>query len=299
MASISIDWTNYSLVFPLKINLSDEIDRSQPGFYRRTQGSIVGVLTFPLGRERNKLSVSGGIGASLFAFDPGDNSGAYTWPFEDKTYYSAILGLSLSNMRRYPWELFGQGLGLDLQYRHVLDRESPRLEGMLRAAFEPYFPARLVLYGARDEYGMDMHGTSHQFSSAIFSEFASVEYSTKGITALPWIAGTQAEVRLFSAEIQNSLSHAYINRIFASAAYRALLYDRSGCPDAEGDRLTDAYTLAQSAVLRIGADISTILLTCLPFTITPYAWGAWKFSNLNDGDTGNDFMFGFTVGVSY
>jgi hypothetical protein len=298
-ATVSLDWTNYSLVFPINVKLSDQIDRSQSFMYRRTEAEFSIALNFPLGNDRNRLSILGGFGASLFASDPGGGESAYTWPFEDKIYYSGTAGIGFSTMRRYPWELYGRGFLIGTRLRWVLDRESPRLDGIFQAAFDPYFPFRLSLYAAWDDYYMDLHGNSYQFSRVLFDEAASLEYSTEGITMLSWIAGGQAELKLFSFEIQNNLSHIYFNRLFASIAYRSVLYDRSNLPYAEGNPLNERLTLAQSAVFRLGVDVSTIALTSLPLTVTPSVWGAWKFSNLNDGNNGNDIAIGMYLSVQY
>jgi hypothetical protein len=298
-APVSLDWTNYSFVFPVNVKFSDQIDRSQSFMYRRTEAELSITVNVPLGNDRNRLSVLGGFGASLLAFDPGGGGSAYTWPFEDKVHYSGIAGLGFSVMRRYPWELYGQGFLIGTRLRWILGHETPRLDGIFQAAFDPYFPFRLSLYAAWDDSSMDLHGNSYRFSRVLFDEAASIEYSTAGITALSWIAGGQAEFRLFSFEIQNNLSHLYFNRLFTSIAYRSVLYDRGSLLYSEGNPLNERLSLAQSAVLRLGTDISTIALTALPLTITPCVWGAWKFSTISDGNNSNDFAIGIYLSVRY
>ncbi|MDR2096297.1 MAG: hypothetical protein LBP76_12400 [Treponema sp.] len=298
-AAVSVDWTNYSLIFPINFTFSDQIDRSQSFMYRRTQAGLSATFEFPLGGERSKLSLMGGFGVALFAVDPDGEGGAYTWPFKDEPSYSVSAGLGFSTLRHYTWELYGRGLLIKLRLRHLLNRESPRLDGIIQAAFDPYFPFRLSLYAAWDNYYMDLHGNSYQLPQVLFNETTSVEYSTEKITRLSWIAGGQAELKLFSFEIQNNVSHLYFNRLFAGIAYRSVLYDRSNLPYAEGSPLNDRLTLAQSAVLRLGSSVSTAALTALPLTVTPTVWGAWKFSNYNDENDRNDFAIGMYLSVRY
>jgi hypothetical protein len=296
MAVTNLQWTNLSLGFPLNISFSDDIDKTQPVSYRKTRGTVSGALSFGLGNERRRLELNPGLGFSLAAPDSGD-SAAYTWEYGE-LYYHAMLGAGVSNLRRFNWELFGQGAALKVYSRLLLNLPGiPRFEGILQTAFEPYLPLKLSLYGAWDENGMDLYGNSKYYDTVAFSSVASVEYSSKGLSALRWLGGGEAELRLFSLDFQKSLSHLYINRFFGTLAYRGVLYDDQGILGAEGTCLGD-LRLGQSLIFRLGATASTILVTALPVRISAWVWGAWKISNTNDGKN-NDFVIGPGFSVVY
>jgi hypothetical protein len=298
MAAVNLQWINLSLGFPLITAFSDDIDKTHAIPYRKTQGNISGSLSFGLGNERRRLVLNPGLGFSLTAPDWGDGSGAYTWEYGEPSY-NAMLGLGLSNLRRFNWELFGQGVTLTIYGRFLLPLPvSLRFEGILQTAFEPYLPLKLSLYGAWDERGMDLYGNSGYYNTIAFSSVASVEYPSRGLSALRWIGGGEAELRLFSLDFQKSLSHLYINRFFGTLAYRGVLYDDQGVSTAEGAFLGEGYRLGQSLILRLGATVSTILVTALPIRISAWIWGAWKIPNMNDRKN-NDFVIGPGFSVTY
>jgi hypothetical protein len=298
MAAVNLQWTNLSLGFPLNITFSDDIDKTQRIPYRKTQGTISGSLDFGLGNERRRLELNPGLGFSLAAMDSEDKSSAYTWEYEEPSY-NAMLGIGVSNLRRFSWELFGQGAALTIYGRLLLTQPvTRRFEGILKTAFEPYLPLRISLYGAWDENGMDLYGNSKNYSTLLFSSVASVEYPGTGLSALRWIGGGEAEIRLFSLDFQKNLSHLYINRFFGTLAYRGVLYDDQGVPTAEGSYLGGSYRLGQSLILRLGATVSTILVTALPLRISAWIWGAWKMPNTRDGKN-NDFVIGPGFSITY
>jgi hypothetical protein len=295
MAATNLQWTNLSLGFPLNISFSDDIDKTQSTSYRKTRGAISGTLSFGLGNERRRLELNPGLGFNLRAPDSGNS--AYTWEYGE-SYYNAMLGVGVSNLRRFNWELFGQGAALKVYNRLLLNRPGIRFEGILQTAFEPYLPLKLSLYGAWDENGMDLYGNSKYYDTVAFGSIASVEYSSKGLSALRWLGGGEVELGLFSLDFQKSLSHLYINRFFGTLAYRGVLYDDQGILGAEGTSLGDGYRLGQSLILRMGATVSTILVTALPIRVSVWTWCAWKISNSNDGKN-NNFVIGPGFSVVY
>ncbi|MDR3146725.1 MAG: hypothetical protein LBU21_10640, partial [Treponema sp.] len=314
MAAGSFSWINYTLGFPLELYASDDLDKTRDTVRRISQASLGGTLRFGLGNERTHLDLIPKLSAGFMSDDPGDDSNPYTWGY-DEYYYSAGLGLGISNLLRPSWALFGKGLSLGAYGWFMLDRPGlrqgfrvPRVEGVFNAAFEPLLPLRLRLYGAWDRDGMDLRGQSRYFLSTSFDSFASTEYPRQETILLEWIAGGEAELKLFSLDIQKNLSHLYYNRFYGTLAYRGAVYDDQGYRDtagraAQGTPLggspDDTYRLAQSLVLRLGLVISTIILPGIPLSITPSFWGAWKFPNMNDGNGNNDFSLGMGVSVSY
>jgi hypothetical protein len=150
---------------------------------------------------------------------------------------------------------------------------------------------------------MNLAGQSAAFSSTPFSSFASMEYVTTGdrlMEDIPWLTGGEAEVKLFKVEIQRHLSHDYFNRIFGTLAYRGVVYDDQGHPAAEGTVLSGPYRLAQSLALRLGLDLSYfVLLQYVPIRMSVSFAGVWKMSNVNDGNSKNNFWLGPELTFSF
>jgi hypothetical protein len=310
MAAGSVLWINYGLGFPLQFSFSDDLDKTAAIDLRITQASLDGTFSFDMGNETH-VDIIPELKAAFVSEDPGDNSGAYTWNY-DEYYYSAGLGLGVSSLVRPSWALFGRGLSLYGYARSHLNQDgrfppAPRIDGVFSAAAEPWLPLRLHLYGAWDENGMDLHGRSGSYLDAVSGAAVVVEYPRQGHIPLEWLAGGEAELKLFSLDIQNNLSHLYYNRIYSTLAWRGALYDDQGLRDAqgaaaEGTRLgaspQGSYRLAQSLMLRLGLTITTVIVPAWPFSMTPYGWAAWKFPNIYDGNRNNDFSFGIGFSVS-
>jgi hypothetical protein len=252
-----------------------------------------------MGNERRKISLNAGAAMTLFAYDPKDGSGAYTWPHEDPLF-SATAGVKFSNLHIFSWEQFGQGVSLafNVRSRFPLLNDPFRYEAVFQAAFEPYLPLQLTLYGILDNNGINLYGTSSTFSSTTFDRITPTEYSAGNIRGLTWLGGGEAEFKLFSLNIQDNFSHIFFNRIFGTLAYRGALYDSQNISSPQGNVIGNTpYRLTQSLVLRSGGTLSTILVTALPVRISPYLWGAWKISSLQDGKLNNDFVFGFNISI--
>jgi hypothetical protein len=308
MAAGSLQWLNYGLGFPLQITLSDDLNKTRSTVYRETRASIAASLSYGLGNERLRLKITPSFEALFYAWDPGNDTNPYTWDYE-KPSYAANVGLGISNLLHPSWALFGQGFSLTAYGKFRLDQNLrqnfpiPRLEGFFTAAAEPWLPLRLGLYGAWDKDGMDLWGQSFHYSGASFAAIASAEYPRQAQIPLEWLAGGEAELKLFSLDIQKNLSHLYFRRFYGTLAYRGAVYDDLGYYGAAGTPLGDSgdgsYRLAQSLVLRLGLDISTIILPRLPISFAPYVLGAWKFPNMNDDNDDNDYFIGFGISVAY
>jgi hypothetical protein len=52
-------------------------------------------------------------------------------------------------------------------------------------------------------------------------------------------------------------------------------------------------------MLRAGAVASALPLAFLPVRFSPHFWAAWKLSNLDDANAGNDYAFGFTLDLAW
>jgi hypothetical protein len=295
MAPFSIQWDNYNLGIPLSIQAYDDIDKTQTLHKRITGLSLTGTLNRGLWTDRHRGWIGAGFGINSTAEETGNGAHVYNWPYRDvKT--SAVLGTGYSSLLRRSWELFGKGQNLGVYAKIAFPSLMPRFEGYYRAAWEP-LRIRAALYGVWDQTGVNLYGRSKTFGSASFSSLSPEEYSTKDIENLRWIAGGEVELKLFSLEIQKSLSHIYYNRVFASLAYRGAIYN-SSLEDAPGTALGGDYRLTQSLILRLGSAMSTAIVPMLPIRFTPGIWGAFKLSGLSNGLDLQDFAVGFTLSTN-
>ena len=296
MADIGIEWRNLSMGFPLTFNFEDGVNQMYGDSYRITRATLEGTYSWGLGNERSYFSILGAVSFSMYAANPFNNSSAYTWSYYDPVF-SGIIGLGLSGLYRYGWELFGTGASIYVYGRNPFTSIQPRFDGTGSIAMEKIFPLRFRFYGAWDESGMNLYGNSRYYNS-VFQEQASIEYPSPAGLRTEWIAGAEAEVKLFGLEVQRNLSHIYFNRIFGTLAYRGVVYDGQGIPGAEGTPLYNDILLAQSLILRLGFEFTIAPVKPAPFKITPSIWGAWKISNMNDGKA-NDFYINYGLNLNW
>jgi hypothetical protein len=316
MGDITVQWLNLGLGFPLTFEFSDTLDTDKSRYSGAVRDTIIALrasLSRSLGNNRLNFLVSPEFQVQWTALEPPGHSvwtqgpqSAYTWDYLEPNYVG-VLGLGVSNLSRFRWEVFGRGASLTAYGKYavrqgtpVAEQSLPRLEGVFQAAFEPYLPLRFRLYGAWDERGMNLAGQSASFSIAAFSGFASKEYVNTGrlrMTHLTWLAGGEAEAKLFKVEIQRDLSHLYFNRLFGTLAYRGAVYDDQGHPAAEGTVLAGSYRLAQSLVLRLGTEVSFAILPYIPFRLSAAFVGIVKLSDTKK--SGNKLWFGPEITLSY
>jgi hypothetical protein len=306
MVDFDITWTNGNLGVPVELQLTDGVT-TDTVFYRSFRLNIQTTLNRSLGSQGLRGFLGAGFGyARFYAQETGDTNSAYTWDFHSDSYkFMGLLGLS--SLTTMPWETFGRGYTaqavgwiLPVNGRLGGPRIYPRVDTLFRAAFEPTLPLRLSLYGAWDSYpeGMDLQGESSQHPSPVFQKVAAVEYQNNDVTGLNWIAGGEAEFRLFSLNIQRSFSHIYFNRFLGTLAYRAALYDAAGFFAPEGNRLWGDLRLTQSLVLRLGAGVSSAVLTSAPFKVTAYLQAALKISTFGRGNPGFTDLVALSPSIS-
>jgi hypothetical protein len=295
--AFDIQWINSYFGLPLTFTFRDDVNRS--GNTRRipvryTDIGLSTLMSHGLGSELVHFSLLPGFSIHLAAPDSGNGLSAYAWEYNEP-HYIFSLGLGLSSLTRFPWEVFGSGFDLTVYGRHPIPNEEPpafRFEGILQAAFEPVLPLRFRLYGIWDENEMNLAGSSTLYAGSAADGLTPVEYSTAAY-ALKWLAGGEAEVKLFSLEIQRNLSHIYFNRTFSTLAYRGGFYDCAGREDAAaGELLRDNYRLTQSLILRLGLTFSFVVVPALPAQFTFSAAGMLKISNMFDDDPANDYAIG-------
>ncbi|MDR2786550.1 MAG: hypothetical protein LBB83_11625 [Treponema sp.] len=304
MGVFNIQWINNYFGLPLTFTFQDDIDKSGTVWPERVRETMFSLST--------QISHDTGIGARVYllpgfdinlaAPESGNGPSAYAWGYDDPRYVFT-LGLSLSALTRTSWEVFGSGLRLTGYGRYALPGEALfpfRFEGILQAAFEPVLPLRFRLYGIWDENEMNLAGSSMLYTSSAVSDITPAEYSTIAYS-LKWLAGGEAELKLFSLEIQRNLSHIYFNRIFSTLAYRGGFYDYAGRENAAaGELLWDNYRLTQSLILRFGLTFSTVIVPALPVKFTFYTAGMLKISNMFDNDPVNDYAIGiYFDGLSF
>ncbi|MDR1326704.1 MAG: hypothetical protein LBK00_11785 [Treponema sp.] len=299
MGAFSIQWKTLGFGFPLTFEVSDGINKAKDIPYRRTFAGIQAASSWGL-----RL----GATVSLIANDPLNSSNVYTWGYEEPIY-TLSAGLDLNGLRRFRWQLFGNGVSLNTTVRYTLPQESIGGEERLSVAFEA-FRLKLSLYHAwssaanLDLYGRSLNHENDYIGGSLFSDVASVEYSTEYIRRLSWLAGGEAELKLFSLDIQKNLGHLYYNRLYSTLAYRSVFYnaDETDGKTAPGISLAPlllpaaSYHLAQSLVLRLGMTISSVIVTTIPFSLTPYLWGAWVISDPQEWS--NNLAWGFGLSLA-
>ncbi|MDR1444948.1 MAG: hypothetical protein LBI94_08730 [Treponema sp.] len=290
MANFDVTWINRDLGVPLDITVSDGVTVDTI-LYRALQINLQTTLSHSLGSRGVRGFLGAGFGfVRFFVPGSGDGNSAYTWDFHSNSYkFMARMGLS--SQTTMPWETFGRGYTVQAVGWLVSDltpRVYPRIDALFQAAFEPVLPLRISLYGAWDSYteGMNLQGQSSRHSAPVFQQVAAIEYQDNNVGGLDWIAGGETEFRLFSLNVQRSLSHIYFNRFLGTLAYRAALYDAAGFSAPEGNRLAGNLTLTQSLVFRLGAGISSAVLAGAPFKITAYLQAALKLSSLGRDSPG-------------
>jgi hypothetical protein len=291
-ANFNVNWTNRNLGFPLTVEISDGVTAdTQP--YRAVRFSMKSTLNWPLGNRGVRGSLGAGFNFSQFYMGGAGNS-AYTWdPHGNSFSFTALAGIHSLAVRS--WESFGQGLVfqingwiLSARGESRFRRLYPRIDSYFRVAFEPFLPFRFTLYSAWDGYkdGMNLQGVSSQYSSPVFQSVSIAEYENRQIRGLEWLAGGEAEMRIFSINVQRGISHIYINRLLGTAAYRAAVYDAGGFPSPEGNALGPRLRLPQSLVFRLGGELSSVILTSRPMRISLYLQTALKLSRIAQGRTG-------------
>jgi hypothetical protein len=294
MLNFDVEWSNSNLGFPLVFSISDGVTLDTVNYRALRFGQEL-TLSRSLGIQGPQGFLGAGFNVSRFYTQQAAAAdSAYNWDFYGNSYkFMARLGAS--SLTVMPWETFGQGFAaqavgwlLSTNNPSLPQDLYPRVDALFQTAFEAPAPLRLTLYGAWDDYGMNLRGASSQYPSPVFQSVAAAEYERSDITGLSWIAGGEAELRLFSLNIQRSLSHLYVNRLLGTLAYRAALYDASGFSNPEGNELGGDFRLTQSLVFRLGSGISSVILTSVPYKITAYLQASLKLSRL-----GYD-SFGFT-----
>jgi hypothetical protein len=289
LGMVEIDWTTLSLGTPINAVFSDKIEfDASTGLddpYRATRAAVNASFLRGIRGERNTVELQASASSMLHADDPKDGSDAYAWDYEDPRY---AIGFSagLSSLRRPAWRLFGSGAELVGRCRLALPATTYRTDTVLRAAFEPLLPVRIAAYAVFDEGGAALDGSSVTYGEASFEGMS--EYADEAPSELKLLAGVNTELRLFSMETQSNISHLYFNRLFGTLSFRGAAYDSDG-----------GAHFVQSLMLRAGAVASALPLAFLPVRFSPHFWAAWKLSNLDDANAGNDYAFGFTLDLAW
>jgi hypothetical protein len=206
------------------------------------------------------------------------------------------LGVGIRDYQKKAWNLFGTGFSLDLNARTLLPLAGPlheniRVTSVLNVGFKPFVPIRTSAYGVYDGLGMALNGNSRVFGDADFEGLD--EYAGQYPSNLRWIAGGGAELRIFSLETQTHLSHVYFNRLFGTIAWKGVFFDEV-LPDLSGKA-----EFVHALTLKTGAVLGAMPATALPLRYSPYAWASLLFSNLDDSDPDNDYVFGFALSIEW
>lgn len=280
---LDINWQSFSFGLPLEIQLADKLqtysDADTTILYRQSSATLGLKLEKTLHGGGTLLYANPGVEAVLLAEDPKDDSSAYSWDYNDPVYFLS-LQTGISNLRRAPWQLFGNGASLTLGAQGFLQDREPRFDAMFRAAHDQKAGIRISMYGTYDGEGMLLSGESPIYDSTLYSDVAAIDYQDEAAGELDWIAGGELEFKLFSIDIQNNLSHLYYNRLFGTLAYRGVVYPSSDSEKAAGYELfPDIYGL-HSLLFKAGTVVSAVPITMMPLRFSPYISAAFKLSNL-------------------
>lgn len=300
MAIFDVQWINTFFGLPITFTVSDTLDKSRSVWSGTVRHTIAGIsLSYGhgIGGESVRFSIMPVFQTGFSAVDPENNTNPYTWPYVPPLF-STSLGAGISTLTKNNWEVFGNGVSLAAYGRYAYRETNswePRFEGTLQIALEPAVPLQFQFFGAWDKNRMTLSGESTLYASTAFDHIAPSEYSNNQYS-LDWLAGGEAEVKLFSAEIQRSLSHIYFNRIFGTLAYRAGFYDDHGNPAATqaGNPLWDNFRLTQSLVFRLGLTLSSAIVPTVPGKLTFNVWTIWRMSNAWFG-----YPYDFTAGFGF
>ena len=263
--------------------------------YRAVRLSASINLERGIGGERLRYSLNPFVASSLFAGDPDDGSSAFTWGLEESVSLVG-LGLGIRDYQKKAWNVFGTGFSLDLSIRTLLPLSGPpmeniRMASVLKAGFNPFVPIRTTAYALYDGRGMSLTGNSRVFGDADFEGLN--EYASQYPADLRWVAGGGAEFRIFSLETQTHLSHIYFNRLFGTALWKGVFFDESYLD------LSGRTDFVHALTLKAGAVLGAMPATALPLRYSPYAWASLLFSNLDDSDPDNDYVFGFALSIEW
>jgi len=305
MGELDATWVSFTPGSPLTVRFTDNIKFfTNDSFrypYRETRGSASLAFTRGIGGERVRFSVDPSFEAMWIALPHPDAASAYSWPYEDSRYIPG-LSLSLMNRDRLPWELFGRGLSITVSGKAALPDPEFRWDAVFRASAGKTFPVRMTLYGARDESGIDIDGSSVMFDSGPWASAAATEYAANDDGGHRWVAGGEAEFCFFTADIQKPLSHVYGNRLFGILAWRGVMYDSRGTDAGStpsGIAVAPDIDFVNSLVLKAGAVVTLLPVPMLPVRLSPHGWVAWKLADGAPLDPDESVAFGLSFQIEW
>ncbi|GMO25187.1 MAG: hypothetical protein Ta2B_04700 [Termitinemataceae bacterium] len=317
-AFAGITWYNFAFTFPIVFNFYDIIDESKEIVntdMRVVHADMQFSKRFGLGNERNSLTLGGTFSAYWYFYQQSGEmkktETAYDWDLQHQ-YYSPSLNLSLSNIQRFSWQLFGSGLQNQIYAAALIvpdqDARKPRFADVFTASIEevPFFQninflrgisVQNIFYAALDQNGMNIHGSSASFRGTIFSASAAYEYKSYAYFPLTWMIGGEESIKLFSFEIQNNLSHFYFNRFWTTLSYKWVYFGNVDTHNTSSE--TNDSPFLHSVSAKGGIVISIVPLTVLPLFITFNVQGTVKLSALQSGDTSKYLYMGLSLGIRY
>jgi hypothetical protein len=144
---------------------------------------------------------------------------------------------------------------------------------------------------------MNLSGSSAAYSPS-FSGIASSEYAFPGTGILEWLAGGEAELGLFSLDIQKSLSHLYFNRLSGGLAYRGALYRDPLNLIIRENALGGGFHLAQSLVARLSLGLSSAIVPAQPFSLVLTGLAIYRLSTRSESFSLEDFALSIAYSLS-
>jgi hypothetical protein len=285
MAEVGLfTWKNTFLGFPLTFSFSDVVTESTGNKYRHTEISINRGFSRSIGRFSGNLS----FGTSYIRNADYEYAiSAYDWEKTGSGFLSSI-GIGLS---AYLFEM-------RINSRSFLDNFEPRVDSVIQFHTETRFPAHFTFFGSYDKTGMNFHGISNAYGEQeLIKNFTLKEYSAPPGLELKWLAGARASIDIFSFEIQKNISHLYFNRFWGTLSLRGQIYDSGYYQDWEGVKKYD-LRLIQSIMLKLNLKCSFLPVQPVVFSLIPYVYGTWNFSNTITGE-GKRWTINLGVDLQY
>jgi hypothetical protein len=294
-APVEINWTNFSFHFPLQIGFSDSVDATLDKPERKMLATLGGAYKLPLPDPRQNVSLSFSLGVQAHADEERGENSAYTWHI-DNTSFTSAASLRWSSLRRFNWELFGNGASLAALYATAYNNDPTRVEASLNIYVEAPNPA-LSWFGLSigaavvyDHFGMNLYGRNTWFNPSI-TGYLPTEYKTKGIQNLHWLASAGLSLKLFSLEIQKNFSHLYTNRLYGTLGAKAAYFGR------QAEDITRETRISSSASLTLGWEWAFAPIGELLLKVNLVARAAFLFNDI--GNQSGHFRPGFSFSVTY
>ena len=294
---IDLSWNNYSLLFPLSINIRDKVIYSSIIRFRSTMFSV-GMSPYFYINDRSSVVFTPYFSAGLLFYSDA------SWKTDPSTG-NRFIDVDYKNSA-YIWDfrdyIFNVGLNMHYQYNnkslnsirkdlisfllapiYSIRRNEYRIDTKINLQSK-YLPLKFTAYAGYSDAtnGIDFSSYSQTFGGrSIFGGDEFISYVNDNALSDNWLFGFELDL-IGAIEIQNNLSYFYINRLYASLGYRASYYDKN---------------YLNAATLKLGIESSFMLSVALPFNIEGIVALQLppNYNNRNNFFSIDNFYFGFNL----